>query len=1394
MPREGNQDALTLSHISKILETHTQHLNHVMNSVDSLRAEFQTKIGSLEAAIQQQSNAAHRPMPAPTVAAKPRGSRRKLVVQDEDEEEEEECMVAAKPVRKQLMIQEEDELASGQKKLAVEAVDEPEAAPRKKKLVILEESSEDEEPRQPLRTVPEPGSCQTGPMRARRALQIEEQEEEELPEVDPSLWMTDRRPAPVGQTFHTYGRGAFTSEGGSSEDESSEEEDWRATRRAMIQEQKRKDSQNLPDSSRSSMPTAAAPERSQPVQLPVVEEHPAGKQAAEEEDDEARLKRITKMANALEKERAAKQQAEQKKEAEKQAEVARREEERAAAMEAMLRRKETEEAIHKAAELEKARLAEAAEMRREELMEEEAAEVAKAKVAAAKKKEAAQARLQEQAKKRAERKQAEATRRQEEQLEREAEAAAQAELDRKKKIQQAELEALKQAEKEAAEVRAEQEMFARQELLRMQEQAEAEAQEYEEFLKMERAALKDQIRNQMTKPSLVHQLHHDWVDDAELLPALPPQLWGAVATPSDDLYEDEDRLYQEARAKYAVLKLQLAAPCVLPSLLAWIVGSLSETRPEVYPPAPDFPGKLMGLTLSSQEPSGKAVLLVGLEISISAEELAEVLSKIVLRDFLSGEAMTALMEQHKDAKTLSLAQIGRVLQCKQGHPLAVFGQAPSLWLDGECGPAVEGLETTVCMMKPHTLEQHLIAPVLQHLDTANLALVGARLIWFTPSHTQTLSCFSPYIPPPAAPTLILAARAKNAVATWLAAIGPDDPVLARRTDPGSLRAEHGHDRSTNLLVCTRSSERSRRDVALFFGGRLTPEYCHDNALAMILPFRPTEQVLVLRPEMAVARYAGLLGSLGSHNLVITQCCWLEPSQGLAIQLDLTRGRRAMVVAVSAEDSDQRLKAWLKSLDPHLRTQVSVCTLESDEILEANKCLVMDHSTAETTLEARGHEQEMGRQAEPGPDDEDGEQTVVAVVAAQCGRAAASVIAELFGAGGEGSTLIGFKTIMTARDRQGWEWGMDLLANCTGMSGSAQVQGRVDKYGGFLVVMRGYGLREAWTQLVKQFSDQLVIPKTNHQTTRLLHGFFDHKKSELQLPKGILSVSGLFAASLPELALLCIKGTAAHRQLPKVLKMLGQGQGFQLLAIDQVRYAEVQQHFEKVHVAGSPDSLGVLVLLERKHAQHKLAQLLSVQDTNSLSFIFGAECFSVPHSPQHLEHLVTFLKKQMNSGIDMAGSRCVLKRPPSICETICVALLPQLTQTGDAFQVLDKLLREGFKLVGIRFVVLSSGEAVHYGSISRHNLLVPEGSKWTVLALERDNCISQFHAVLGSPLSHSKAPLTSRDPILHMRNSSLVEQFGAHQILASTSVDRARKELALFFAELNGEDQIGAAML
>jgi nucleoside diphosphate kinase len=137
-------------------------------------------------------------------------------------------------------------------------------------------------------------------------------------------------------------------------------------------------------------------------------------------------------------------------------------------------------------------------------------------------------------------------------------------------------------------------------------------------------------------------------------------------------------------------------------------------------------------------------------------------------------------------------------------------------------------EITVCVLKAHVFrDPKLMAAVLKHVRAEGLDVVGLRLVYLSgktfPNYNPgTGSRLALAESPEPSGVVALAIRGTNAVQRWMDAVGPEDPQLARRTDPQSLRAVHGINREKNL-VCFSRPRYARKDLVWWFGGRILPD-------------------------------------------------------------------------------------------------------------------------------------------------------------------------------------------------------------------------------------------------------------------------------------------------------------------------------------------------------------------------------------------------------------------------------------------------------------------------------------------------------------------------------------------------------------------------------------------
>lgn len=126
--------------------------------------------------------------------------------------------------------------------------------------------------------------------------------------------------------------------------------------------------------------------------------------------------------------------------------------------------------------------------------------------------------------------------------------------------------------------------------------------------------------------------------------------------------------------------------------------------------------------------------------------------------------------------------------------------------------------------------------ILNRVLQVGLDLAGLRLLYPTPE-LLNIASRNPGLPQVdqqndttalevlnhIGPIVSLAIRGTYARDIWLEAVGPSDPILARRTDPNSLCALYGGEsRDECLLFCPRNPDRIHSELCRWFGGRVPP--------------------------------------------------------------------------------------------------------------------------------------------------------------------------------------------------------------------------------------------------------------------------------------------------------------------------------------------------------------------------------------------------------------------------------------------------------------------------------------------------------------------------------------------------------------------------------------------
>ncbi|MEW6756977.1 MAG: nucleoside-diphosphate kinase [Acidobacteriota bacterium] len=132
----------------------------------------------------------------------------------------------------------------------------------------------------------------------------------------------------------------------------------------------------------------------------------------------------------------------------------------------------------------------------------------------------------------------------------------------------------------------------------------------------------------------------------------------------------------------------------------------------------------------------------------------------------------------------------------------------------------------------------------------------------------------------------------------------------------------------------------------------------------------------------------------------------------------------------------------------------------------------------------------------------------------------------------------------------------------------------------------------------------------------------------------------------------------------------------------------------------------------------------------------------------------------------------------MAERTLTILKPDVMAKRVEGHVLQRLLDEGFEIVGLRLRRLSETEAAGFYAVHRERPFYPELVRFMtsgpvlVACLERDNAVAHLRAVMG-PTDSGKAP---RDTIRGRFGTDVQ----ANAIHGSDSPDNAEKEIRFFF--------------
>jgi nucleoside-diphosphate kinase len=202
------------------------------------------------------------------------------------------------------------------------------------------------------------------------------------------------------------------------------------------------------------------------------------------------------------------------------------------------------------------------------------------------------------------------------------------------------------------------------------------------------------------------------------------------------------------------------------------------------------------------------------------------------------------------------------------------------------------LRQVISVLRPEAVGKGALGHILARLADENIDLTSIRMLFPSAEHYERSRAFTTALAPGGYPIIVVGGRGHKAVERWSEAVGPEDPFVAKRTDPCTLRAKYGIDRKRNLMSNSRSTERNRRENQWYFSLSHDVEL-DERSCAAVLPAIPmmvsypvTSSTLVLRagvPGSFVAKVVSLCLQNG-FRLSAFRRSMLEPSSSQHVGL------------------------------------------------------------------------------------------------------------------------------------------------------------------------------------------------------------------------------------------------------------------------------------------------------------------------------------------------------------------------------------------------------------------------------------------------------------------------------------------------------------------------------
>ncbi len=131
------------------------------------------------------------------------------------------------------------------------------------------------------------------------------------------------------------------------------------------------------------------------------------------------------------------------------------------------------------------------------------------------------------------------------------------------------------------------------------------------------------------------------------------------------------------------------------------------------------------------------------------------------------------------------------------------------------------MERTLVLLKPDTLQRHLVGEILHRFERKNLKIVALKMLQMTPEltkiHYKTLA-HEPFFPEIEAyitsgPLIALILEGLNAIQVVRNLVGPTDGSMAL---PGTIRGDYTPTMRQNLVHASDSPEAVQEEIKRFF--------------------------------------------------------------------------------------------------------------------------------------------------------------------------------------------------------------------------------------------------------------------------------------------------------------------------------------------------------------------------------------------------------------------------------------------------------------------------------------------------------------------------------------------------------------------------------------------------